>query len=91
MPKNRKGMHKEWHSKRVDYCVEIVLTYVDFLAQTYNFENAFGSEVAEAYNHFVDLLYKQRGSLECEEYCGQYLVEYGYNWVSDTDTDTTTA
>ncbi len=88
MPKNRKGMHKEWHSRRVDYRVEVILNFVEFLEQTYDFEKAFGSEVAQAYHNFVDSLYKVRGYLDVVEHCGQYLVEYGYNWVPDTDTPT---
>lgn len=91
MPKNRKGMHKEWHSKRIDYRIEVILNFVEFLEQTYDLEKWFGSEVAQTYRDFVDALYKARGSLKVEEICGQYLVEYGYNWVSDTDSDTSTA
>ncbi len=85
MSKNRKGMHKEWHSKRVNLEIEIILSFISFLEQTYDFENAFGSEVAQTYHDFTKALYKLRGSLKIDEYCGQYLVEYGYNWVSDTD------
>lgn len=44
MPKNRKGVH----SKRVNLEVEIVLEFVGFLKQTYNFEEMFGTEVAQA-------------------------------------------
>lgn len=84
MPENRKGMHKEWHSKRVNLEVEIVLEFVGFLKQTYNFEEMFGTEVAQAYFDFCNALYKKREGLKVEEYCGAYLVEYGYNWVTDS-------
>ena len=70
MPENRKGMHKEWHSKRVNLEVEIVLEFVGFLNQ--------------AYLDFCNALYKKRDGLKVEEYCGAYLVEYGYNWVTDS-------
>ncbi len=90
MPKNRKGMHKEWHSKRIDYRIEVILSFVDFLERTYDFEEMFGSEVEQAYQNFVESLYKVRGVLKVEELCGQYFVEYGYNWVHDTDTNTNT-
>lgn len=86
MSKNRKGMHKEWHTKRIDDCIDVVLQLLDFLEQTYNLEKAFGLEVAEAYHQLVDALYNKRGELKVEVLCGQYLVEYGYDWVPDTDT-----
>lgn len=88
MPKNRKGMHKEWHSKRIDYRFDVALEFLEFLNQAYDLKDAFGLEVEQAYLQLVDALYKNRGSLEVEEYCGQYLVEYGYNWVPDTDAPT---
>lgn len=90
MPKNRKGMHKEWHSKRVDDRIDVALQLLEFLEQSYNLNKAFGLEVAEAYNQLMDALYKKRGFLQVETCCGQYLVEYGYNWVYDTDTNTNT-
>lgn len=85
MSKNRKGMHKEWHSKRIDYDIEMIFDFLKFLGQTYNFEETFGPEVAQAYLNFCDALYEENKHLEIEVYCGQYLVEYGYNWVSDND------
>lgn len=91
MSKNRKGMHKEWHSKRINYEVSVILEFLEFLKQTYDFEKMFGSEVAQAYLNFVKLLDATNKHLNIEVYCGQYLVEYGYNWVSDNDVDITTA
>lgn len=86
MSKNRKGMHKEWHTKRVDDRIDVAIQLLEFLEKGYNLERAFGLEVAESYHQLVDAMYKKRGSLDVETCCGQYLVEYGYNWVPDTDT-----
>lgn len=93
MPKNRKGMHKEWHSKRLDYQLQVILNFLKFVNETYDLERLYGPDVAQAYKNekFLDLLSEKCDYLKVDEYCGRYVVEYGYNWVSDTDTDTPTA
>lgn len=84
MSKQKKGMHKEYHTKRIDSDLDFVLNYVLMLNDTKNLER-FGSEFMQAYNNLINVLDDKRGGLQVDTVTGEYLVERGYNWVSDTD------
>ena len=85
MSKNREGMHKEWHTKRINLQIEIVIEYIEMLFATYDWKQQFGDEVDIAMRSLLDALYKKRNSLDIQEYVGSYVVEYGYNWVLNID------
>ncbi len=85
MSKNREGMHKEWHTKRLNFELDFMIEYFELIYQTYDLEKFFGSDVATAFYEFLNLLYEKRNGLDVVEICGRYLVEYGYNWVPNSD------
>jgi len=42
-------------------------------------------ETRKKFFEFLDSLQKDIGCLECEEMCGYYIVEYGYNYKEVTN------
>ena len=85
MSKQKKGMHKEYHTKRVNYELEFLISFIDMLFSTYDFERQFGAEVATAFRNLYDVLNNNRNGLSVQELVGSYVVDYGYNWVSNMD------
>ena len=84
MSKQKKGMHKEYHTKRIDSDLDFVLNYVLMLYDTLNLER-FGSEFMQVYNKLINVLDEKRDGLQVDTITGDYLVECGYNWVSDAE------
>ena len=72
------------NTERIDSDLDFVLNYVLMLNDTLNLER-FGSEFMQAYYNFINVLDDKRGGLQVDTVTGDYLVERGYNWVSDAE------
>lgn len=86
MSKNRKGMRKEWHTKRIDYVHEVFIEFMLMLEGTFDLERVLCAEELELFRALLDALHAHRNGMKIETHCGCYLVEYGYDWVPKTDT-----
>lgn len=85
MSKNRKGMRKEWHTKRIDYNRELFIDFMEMLIGTFNLDSFLSHEELECFYALYNTLYSHRNGVEVAESCGCFLVEYGYNWIPASD------
>lgn len=85
MSKNKKGMRKEWHTKRIDYSHEAVIDFLEMMRSYFCLEEVLNSEELKCFYLLYNTLYDYRNGLEVDNTCGSYMVEYGYNWISASD------